>query len=220
MSTLVSPPLGVREQRVLMRNVSWETYEGLLAANVDSSSPRMSYDHGVLEIMSPSLTHENLKEILAMIADMVAEEFGIEFLRLGSATFRRRDFKQGAEPDSCFYIQNAERIRGKSEADLTVDPPPDLVIEVEVTSPALDKLPIWARLGVPELWLTDGEGVRILQLDAGEYKPARRSAALPALTEAVLSDFLRRSQSLTTLAWRKLVRDWARERSRSADFGQ
>jgi len=209
MSTLVSPPLHVREQRVVLRNVSWETYECLLAANADSSSPRMSYDHGVLEIMSPSLTRENLKETLAMIADIVAEEFGIEFLRLGSATFRRRDFKQGTEPDCCFYIQNVERIRGKRQVDLAGDPPPDLVIEVEVTSPALDKLPIRAHLGVPELWLTDGEGVRILLLDAGEYKPGPQSAVLPALAESVLSDFVRRSQLLTTLAWRKLVRDWA-----------
>jgi Uma2 family endonuclease len=199
-----------------MRNVSWETYEGLLAANISSSSPLISYDEGVLEIMSPSFTHEKLKETLAMIADIVAEELGIEFQRLGSATFRRRDFKQGAEPDCCFYIQNAERIRGKCEIDLLVDPPPDLVIEVEVTSPALDILPIWAHLAVPELWLTDGESVRILRLASGLYRRDQQSAALQALTEALLSDFLRRSQSLTTLAWRKTVRDWARNRSGSA----
>lgn len=212
MAAVISPPPHVTDQRVVMRNVSWQTYEGLLAANAGCSSPRMSYDAGILEIVSPSLTHENLKETLAMIADIVAEEFGIEFQRLGSATFRRRDLNQGAEPDCCFYIQNVERIRGKRELDLTMDPPPDLVIEVEVTSPALDKLPIWARLGVPELWLTDGEGVRVLRLEAGQYQPARQSAALPALTGTVLSEFLDRSKALTTPAWRKRVRQWARDR--------
>jgi Uma2 family endonuclease len=219
MPGVMSPPFQVREQRVVLRNVSWETYEGLLAANISASSPRIAYDRGALEIMSPSVEHEELKEVVAMIADIAAEEWGVEFIRLGSATFRRRDLKQGAEPDCCSYIQHVELIRGRGAVDLQVDPPPDLVIELEVTSPALDKLAIWARLGVPELWLTDGQGVRILLLHAAEYKSSSQSAALPGLTEAVLSEFLDRSETLTTLAWRKLVRKWARQRSASSGPG-
>ncbi len=213
MSTLISPPPGVREQRVVMHRVSWETYEGLLAANIDASSPRLTYDQGVLEIMSPSIEHEKLKEVVAMIADAVAEEWGVEFERAGSTTFRRRDLERGAEPDSCFYVQNVERIRGKREIDLVVDPPPDLVIEVEITSPAVSKLPIYALLGVPEIWRTDGRSVRILRLAAGEYKSSEHSEVLPPLTASVLSDFLEKSKTLTTLAWRRMVRSWARERS-------
>ncbi len=213
MRTVMSPPPGVREQRVVMNQVSWETYEGLLAANMDASSPRLTYDQGTLEIMSPSIEHEKLKEALATIAELVAEEKEIEFEKLGSATFRRQDFERGAEPDACFYVQSVERIRGKREIDLVVDPPPDLVIEVEITSPALSKLPVYALLGVPEIWLTDGQGVRILQLAAGEYKSSERSQVLPPLTDSVLWEFLEQSKTLTMLAWRRLVRDWARERS-------
>ena len=95
-----------------MHNVSWETYEGLLAANASASSPRITYDHGELEIMSPSFKHEDLNEFLAAVVDIVAEEWGIEFRRLGSTTFRRRDLQRGAEPDCCFYIQRVEDIRG------------------------------------------------------------------------------------------------------------
>jgi len=193
-----------------MDNVSWETYEGLLAANIDASSPRITYDHGTLEIMSPSRKHEKSKEVLARIADSVAEEWGIEFENLGSTTFRRRDLEQGLEPDSCFYVQNVERIRGERELDLRVDPPPDLVIEVEITSPLVNKIPIYAGLGVPEIWVTDGLGLRILRLAAGKYRATEQSQVLPPLTASVLSEFLAQSRTMTTLAWRKIVREWAR----------
>jgi Uma2 family endonuclease len=214
MPTIVSPPPEVREQRVVMKQVSWETYERLLAANMDASSPRLTYNQGTLEIMSPSVEHERLKKVLATIADLVAEEQGREFEDLGSTTFRRRDFEGGAEPDACFYLQNVEHIRRKQEIDLAVDPPPDLVIEVEISSPAVSKLSIYARLGVPEIWLTDGQSVRILRLADGQYKSSEKSEVLPPLTELVLSEFLRQSKTLTTLAWRRVVRDWAGQRSR------
>jgi len=210
MPSILSPPHELREQRVVMNQVSWETYERLLAANIDASSPRLTYNQGTLEVRSPSLEHERLKKVLATIADLVAEEKGIEFEDLGSTTFRRRDFEGGAEPDACFYVQNVERIRGKREIDLVVDPPPDLVIEVEITGPAVSKLPIYARLGVPEIWLTDGISLRILRLADGEYRASERSAVLPFLTESVLSEFMEQSRTLTTLAWRRMVRNWAR----------
>ena len=93
---------------------------------------------------------------------------------------------------------------------MAVDPPPDLVIEVEISSPAVSKLPIYARLGVPEIWLTDGRSVRILRLADGEYRASERSEVLPFLTESVLWEFLEQSRTLTTLAWRRMVRNWAR----------
>ena len=211
MSTTISPPREAREQRVVLGHVSWETYESLLADHADARSPRFTYSEGMLEIMSPSSEHEELNEALATIADIVAEERQVEFKRLGSTTFRRRDLKKGTEPDSCFYIQNVERIRGKNEIDLTVDPPPDLVIEVEITSPAVPKLPVYARLGVPEIWLHDGRAPRILRLAGGQYESNKRSGVLPCLTESVLSEFLEQSKTLSTLNWRRVVRTWARQ---------
>lgn len=213
MSTVISPPPGVREQRVVLNYISWATYEGLLADNIDARSPRFTYDQGVLEIVTLSSKHEEFAGIMAAIAELVAEERGVEFKNLGSTTFRRQELERGLEPDSCFYLQNVERIRDKEEIDLLIDPPPDLVIEVEITSPAVNKLPIYASFGVPEVWLTDGQGVRILLLAAGEYERRVRSQVLPPLTEPVLSEFLTQSKTLTTLAWRRMVRDWARERS-------
>ena len=210
MSTIAVPSPALREQRVTLHNVSWETYEGLLFANTDASSPRITYDQGELEIMSPSLKHEDLSELLAAVVVIVAEEWEIEFKGLRSTTFRRRDLRRGAEPDSCFYIHNVEDIRDIEEVDLLVHPAPDLVIEVEITNPALEKLPIWARFGVPEVWLASAGGVRIFRLRAGEYISQEGSGTLPGLTAAVLSEFRERSSELKTLAWRKMVRKWAR----------
>ena len=214
MSTIISPPQVEREQRVVLRRVTWETYESLLTDHADSRSPRFTYSEGMLEIMSPSSEHEELILVIATIADIIAEEQQVEFKGLGSTTFRRRDLKRGTEPDACFYIQNVERIRGKKEIDLRVDPPPDLVIEVEITSPAVAKLPLYARLRVPEIWLHDGHTPRILRLSGDQYEDCDRSGVLPSLTKSVLSEFCEQSRTLTTLAWRRMVRTWAREQAR------
>lgn len=213
MTTTIQLPPGIREQRVVLSGIRWQTYECLLADHTDASSPRFTYSEGILEIMIPSSEHEKLNEAMATIADIVAEEQHVEFKRLGSTTFRRRDLERGAAPDECFYIQSVERIRGKKEIDLTVDPPPDLVIEVEITSPAVPKLPIYARLGVPEIWLHDGGAPRILRLAGDKYENSKQSGVLPCLTESVLAEFLEQSKTLTTLAWRQMVRTWVREQS-------
>lgn len=214
MATIISPPQEEREQRFALRHVSWQTYESLLADHADASSPRFTYSEGMLEIMRPSSEHEELNQVLATIAELVAEEQQVEFKSLGSTTFRRRDLGRGTEPDSCFYIQNVERIRGKKEIDLRVDPPPDLVIEIEITSPAVAKLPVYARLRVPEIWLHDGRAPRILRLSGDQYEDCDRSGVLPSLTPLVLAEFCDQSKTLTTLVWRRMVRTWAREQGR------
>src|SRR3954462_13121446 len=155
---------GSAEHRVILHNTSWETYERLLADNENNSAPRFTYDRGELEIMSPSPEHEKFNRRIAQLVLAVSDELGIEAEDLGSTTFRREDLARGFEPDSCFYIQNEERIRGKGRIDLTVDPPPDLVIEIDITSPSFSKLPIYAQIGVPEVRRYDGERMTILVL--------------------------------------------------------
>lgn len=198
-------------QTVILRGVSWGTYDSLLADHEDRGAPRFSYDQGELEIMSPSPKHEKLNRDLALLVDVVAEEFGIDVYALGSTTFRREDLDRGFEPDSCFYIENEEHVRGKDRIDLDVDPPPDLVIEIDITSPSLDKHPIYARLGVPEVWRHDGERVAILRLDRTDYAEVAESKVLPPLTGAVLSSLIERGKSMRRTAWLKEVREWARE---------
>ncbi len=198
------------DQRVVLRNVRWETYEGLLADHSDSSTPRFTYDQGTLEIMSPLPEHEEANRALASIVENVAVEWRMSFRNLGSTTFKREDLGRGFEPDSCFYLQNAERVRGKARIDLTVDPPPDLIIEIDVTHRSLDKLPIYAVLGVPEVWRYQGSRLAILVLDDGAYQERDESLALPRVTASALSRLLQQSQETDSPDWILQVRDWAR----------
>jgi Uma2 family endonuclease len=208
MATVLSPP----EQRVTLYNVSWETYECLLADLQDSSAPRMTYDRGTLEIMSPSSEHERYNRTAAQIVEELAVEMNINFDSLGSTTFRREDIDRGFEPDSCFYIQNAAAVRGKKRIDLTVDPPPDLVIEIDITSPSLDKFPIFAHAGVPEVWRFDGNRLAIYGLSDSDYQERDTSIAFPAVTAADVTALIKESETMDRPEWVRKVRDWARAR--------
>lgn len=206
METVKSPA----EQRVVLRNISWDTYESLLESHESSSAPRFTYDQGEMEIVSPSPEHERLNRRIALLVQALTEEIGIESEDLGSTTFRREDLERGFEPDSCFYIQNEERVRGKDRIDLAVDPPPDLVIEIDITSPSMNKLPIYARLGVPEVWRYDGENLEILKLKDDGYTEVSESTALPSLKSSVLTRLVERSKSLRRTVWIREVREAAK----------
>ena len=199
------------EQRVLLSPVSWATYEKLLADLAQQSSIRLTYDQGTLEIMSPLPEHEEYNRTLALLVEVLAEERGIDVRNLGSTTFRRENLARGFEPDSCFYIQHEAQISGKTTIDLTVDPPPDLVIEVDITSRSLHKFPIYAHVGVPEIWRYNGQQVRISLLTATGYQDSESSHALPLLTDAILTDFLARSKVLKRTALLREFRAWIRQ---------
>jgi Uma2 family endonuclease len=202
MAMAISPP----EQRILLDNITWEMYENLLQAHCDRSVPRFTYDRGQLEIMSPSIEHEELKDTVTLLVNTLAEEMGINTRSFGSATFRRADLQRGFEPDGCFYVQSVARIQGRTELDLTVDPPPDLVIEIDLTSPSLPKFPIFAQLGVPEVWRADGRQVHMFCLEGGQYVAHAESSILIGITAEVISRFVRESYTLDRLTWLHRVR--------------
>ena len=201
------------EQRVVLYDVSWETYERLLADHLDNSVPHFTYDRGVLAIVSPLHEHEKINRIISLLVDVLAEEMDLDVENLGSTTFKRVDLKRGFEPDTCFYVQNEERVRGKTELDLNVDPPPDLVIEIDITSPSLNRFPLFARFGVPEVWRYDGERIRILVLEGDGYAERTASLALPFLTGDIVTRFAREGTTLGRRAWMRNVREWARNRA-------
>jgi Uma2 family endonuclease len=201
MPTVLSPP----EQRVLLRNVSWETYERLLEENLDNSSPRFTYDRGVLEIMSPSAEHEWYNRLVSDLVKLLARELRIDVLDLGSTTFKRQEAEKGFEPDSCFYVTRAKQMRGKKKIDLATDPPPDFVVEVVVTHPSLSKFPICAAFGVPEIWSYDGDHLRIYRLSGSEYTEMPSSGIIPELEANELTDSLERGKTLDSLTWPERV---------------
>ena len=198
------------EQRVLLEGVSWELYEGLVRASQNRGAPRFTYDRGQLEIMSPSAEHERLKETTTLLVNIVAEELRINVEAFGSTTFRRLDVGRGFEADSCFHIQNLARVKGKTEIDLRVDPPPDLVIEIDITTSSLDKLSILASMGVPEVWRYQDARIRIFRLAQGAMVESGESAALPGLTGELVTGFLNAGRAVDRLTWLGQVRTWVR----------
>jgi Uma2 family endonuclease len=157
------------------------------------------------------MEHEETNRSIATLVELVAEEWEIDLMNLGSTTFEREDLKLGFEPDTCFYFQNAERIRGKDEIDLHIDLPPDLVIEIDITSRSVDKLSIYAAFGVSEVWRYSGKLFMIFKLDAGRYIQINESLALPGLTGAIIVGFIEDSQTLKRLDWMKRIREWAHD---------
>ena len=145
-------PFGSRNGgvRLTLRGVSWSLYDQLLAV-VGDGLPRMTYDRGLLELEMPSKTHETLKWIAGRFIEAYAEESGVDYDAAGSTTWRRAAIQGGLEADESYYIQNYARVRGR-EVDLSVDPPPDLAIEIDLSPPDIEKSSVYARLGVPEIW--------------------------------------------------------------------
>jgi len=204
-------PVSRAAQCVILHGISWETYERLLAEHQDSSGTHFTYDRGRLEIMVLSAKHEKPNRALALVVEVFAEEKNIEVENLGSTTFKREDVDRGFEPDSCFYVENAERIRDKDDIDLTIDPPPDLVIEIDITSPSLKKFPIFAALAIPEVWRYDGKQVSIFRLTAREYGESADSAVLPGITAEALNQLLAARSQMKRTAWIRHVRQWVRQ---------
>jgi len=176
----------------------------------DSHAAQFAYDQGMLEIMAPSHEHESLKHVIAMLVEVMAEEMEMDIHGGGSTTFRREDLAKGFEPDECFYIQHAERVRGKKQIDLAQDPPPDLIIEIDITGPSLNKFPIFAALGIPEVWRHDGARVAIFTLVDNDYVERAESVVLPKVTSAILTEFIDASSQLQRPAWLRRVRGWVR----------
>ncbi len=198
------------EQLVVLNDVSWDLYEHLLAEQAGKRGTRLTFTQGTLEIMVLSIQHERLSAILTTLVDLLVLEFGLDAESLGSATFRRPDLQQGFEPDSCFYIQHAEAVRGRAEIDLLVDPPPDLTIEIDITHQSLDRLPLFAAVGIPEVWRYHLGQVHILVLEKGAYISAEQSLSFPTLTPARLTQFVQDGERLNKSAWMRAVREWAR----------
>jgi Uma2 family endonuclease len=206
MPGVLSPP----EHRVVLHHVSWETYGRILAEHSDCSSPRFTFDHGELEIVTLSAEHERYSLRIADLVGILADEMDMEVEGLGSTTFKRQEFERGFEPDSCYYVRNIERVCGKNRIDLAVDPPLDLVVEVDITSPSISKLPLFAEFGVPEVWGFDGEHLSMLHLKRATYQEVDRSEVFPGVPAAAIKQLLAQGRTLGRTGWLRLARAWAR----------
>jgi Uma2 family endonuclease len=195
---------------LILTDVSWEEYQQLLADLGDGYGVRISYDDGRLEIMSPSMKHEKRKDLISYLARTIADEMDVTLESCGSTTFKQEQLAKGAEPDTCFYVQNASRIIGKEEIDLSIDPPPDIIVEVDISHESTGKFTLYAALGVPEIWRYDGKQVQIFHLSEQRYVDMPASFSLPILTSDALARFLEQSKTEGQSATLRSLREWLR----------
>jgi Uma2 family endonuclease len=166
--TTITPVVTTAEQRVVFHNISWQAYQQILAALGESRSSRLTYDQGTLEITMPLEEHESAVRLIELFIRIWVEESGLKIKTMGSTTLNRPDLQKSAEPDDCYYIQNQPLVAGKT-VDLNTDPPPDLIAEVDITHTDINKLNLYASMGVPEFWRYNGQILRIYQLQDGQY---------------------------------------------------
>lgn len=191
MNIEIQQPTVLRDpQRFLVHGVDWQTYEKVLDAFGDRPI-RITYDRGSLELMSPLPIHEVYKRCLGLLLAVVDRELKIPIKGVASTTFRRPDVDRGLEPDECFYVGHLERVHDWKNIDLSIDPPPDLAIEVEVTTSCLNRMGIYAALGVAEVWRFDGDSWYIHCLnDKGKYEERSQSGVLPFVELAEITPLL------------------------------
>jgi Uma2 family endonuclease len=204
-TTLLTPPT----ELIHLSGISWQTYETLLK-ELNDRRLRLTYNRGNLEIMAPFPEHERFKKVSGRFIETLAEELDIRIEPLGSTTFKRPELS-GAEPDECFYIYNIDAVRGKKRLDLTEDPAPDLVLEVDVTSSSQNRLQVYADLGVAEVWIYNGESLVIQQLQNGIYITSQTSQFFLNLPIPEIAGFLQQAGTMDYLELVKAFRKWVKD---------
>ena len=197
-------------QRLLLRDISWQAFEDILTALGDRRAARLAYSNGTLEIRMPLPEHEKAKVIIGDLLKALLDELEMDWESLGSTTFKRQEMGYGIEPDDCFYIQNQAQMMGKKRLDLAIDPPPDLAIEVDVTSKT--QVSAYEALGVPEIWRYDDGKLLINVLRNGRYVEAATSPTFPALPLIEgITRFVTMSSTMGTRLALRAFREWVRQ---------
>lgn len=202
---------GELTQTIVLSPISWQTYQAMLNDMGDHRVTRLAYNQGILSLKMPSKLHEIINRLLARIVKTLTEELGLEVVDVGSTTLDREDLKKGAEPDTGFYIQHAAQLEGL-DPEIPDHLPPDLVIEVEITSPSTQRMEIYEALEIAEVWrYTKPRGLVIYLLTAKGYDESATSSALPPVTAVKLNEFLRQRQTQGENQVIRAVRTWIQQ---------
>jgi Uma2 family endonuclease len=199
--------------RVLLHGVDWDEYSRFLRAFAERPSVRLTYDRGVLEIMTPLDRIDNRGRFTCRLIVALTEELNLPIACGGSTTLRRRRRQRGLEPDESFWIANELRVRGLERLNLRTDPPPDLAVDVDATRSSLNRMAIYAALGVPEVWRLAAAGLtfHVLQPD-GKYAPSTASRTFPTVGAADITRFLALLGQQEENEILRQFRTWVRQR--------
>ena len=211
-TSTVRRPDSAAGPRFLFDGVSWDDYQAMLRI-VGDRPIRVSYDRGRMEVMSPLWEHGSIANLLGRMIDVLTEERNIPVEGANPVTFNRPDLEKGVEPDRCYYLgPNAARVRGKTRLEMGIDPPPDLIVEADITSSSLDRVAIFAALGIPEVWRFADDSIRFLHLQPdGSYRSEPTSHQIPGLVAVEVIRHLEASRGVDKTAWIKAFRAWVRE---------
>ena len=204
-ATLIQSP-----DRVVLNNISWQSYQSLIHDFAQEPAIRLTYDHRTLEIRMPLDPHETYKKLIGRLIETATEELNIEIRSLGSRTCARKDLESGLEPDQCYYIQHESQVRGLSQIDLTQLPPPDLAVEIDIKSSSLNRFAIYKASGIAEIWRFDGFQLEIYVLQDSEYISQPTSKALMPLSAKDILRFITSSQTIGENALVRQFRAWVR----------
>jgi Uma2 family endonuclease len=200
-----------REGGVILVGIRWQTYLALVQDFGDRPI-RLTYDRGNLEIMAPSFRHEVYAKILGRLVETLAEELELDFKSGRTTTFRREDLDRGLEADDCFYFKNVSAILGKTEIDLTRDPPPDLALEIDFSTSSINRMGIYAALGVSEVWRFEGQVLEVLSLAPNSaYQKSAQSPTFPGVPVERLTEFMHQATQLDDRKLLRLFREWVRK---------
>ncbi|BAZ09828.1 hypothetical protein NIES4071_16410 [Calothrix sp. NIES-4071] len=196
------------ETRTVLENISWQTFKAVLAEMGQSRVNRIAYSDGLLEIMTPLMPHESSNRIIEGFVLVLCEEFGFEVKSTGSTTLTRDDLEKGGEPDSSYYIQNEQMVRGRENINLDEDPPPDLVLEIEYSRSRVDKLSLYAKMRIPEFWRFNGTTLRVYVLKGLHYEEVQISPTFEPVPVKEIPRFVTESKTIGQLMAKKAFREW------------
>ncbi len=201
-------------RNILRHNVSWQEFEEIIAEMGETPAARIAYDRGTLEIIMPLPEHEYFRSAIGDLIKDLADELGLDYECLGSTTWKNQAKLAGIEADDCFFIQNEAVVRQLllvMDNDVSHYPPPDLALEIDITSKSLNREPIYARLGIPEIWRYDRGILRVYQLQGGEYQEVTSSLAFPNFPVQEIPSFIGQNISVGRRVLRQLFRDWVKK---------
>ena len=199
-----------RGSAIQLYDVSWDEYEKLLQELDERPYLRLTYDQGNLNIMTISAGHDGFTRLFGYLILVLAEELNFKYLSRGSTTLQQKNVAGGVEGDDCFYFSHLAEIAKKKRLDLTIDAPPDLVIEVDVTHPSVNKFPIYARLGIPEIWWFNAQTVKFYQLNNDDYEEVSHSPRFLFLAATDLPEFLLQGKDEDITDMVRALRQWVK----------
>ena len=211
MSTFSAPAPLPAEQRLVLDGVDWQEYR-LVLRGLNGRHVRITYDRGAMEIMTLSFPHESSAYLAGRFIDILCDELKLRVRAVRSTTLKRKKMKRGLESDNAYYIRNEPLIRRKPRIDLRIDPAPDLAVEVDITHSSLNRMRIYAALGVPEVWRYDGETLQVYLLGENRrYAQSQTSLSFPSIPVQEIASFLQRRAEEDDMTLAQEFRNWVRQ---------